>query len=310
MSSKKQFVGIYIIDYLAGMIVNQPIQSFDHPIDVKIELKIIFAISLGLFLVIFFLQPFELPQFNANNQILFHAGFGVIVFILIAFFHALLPKSSPKLFRKSIWEIDSADMVSFLNWILCTVAFAFYIRYVGKIHLTFYTVFKSLILSFAPIGILKTVYKIRRLKYQNYLLQQKIKGNNNDIEDNNEYQKVQIELLSENKSEMIKIPLPELIMVRSADNYIEILQKEDKKIKKSLLRKTLKSVDDELEFYDAIIRCHRTCIINKYYIERIMRKHGAYKIKLKGHDMLIPLSRQYLMDVKKSFGMLNNNQNL
>ncbi len=276
------------------------INDLTYQVDVKKELKLIFGVSLGLFLVILFLQPLNLSQLNPNNQILFFSGFGAIAFILLSVFQVILPKSSPRLFQKSIWEIDYGDMASFLNLILCAVAFTFYLRYVGKVDLTFYVVFKLLILSFAPIGFLKVIYNNRRLKVQIEILREKIKDIPGKIMDESDYKDKKINLYSENRTDFLKLSLSELVIIKSADNYIEVIHKQGDTLQKSLLRNTLKSIENELKAHSEIIRCHRTYIINSLHVEKVVKNYGGYKIQLKNYNEIIPLSRQYLLNVRES----------
>ena len=58
---------------------------------IKHDLKVLFSIGLGVFLFVLFFQPFELNHFTFNNRLLFLAGFGAIVFLVMVFFHIVLP---------------------------------------------------------------------------------------------------------------------------------------------------------------------------------------------------------------------------
>ncbi len=280
--------------------MNMSINNIDYYIDVKKEVKLIFAVCLGLFLVILFLRPFELQNLNPNNQILFFAGFGVIAFILLFVFQVIVPKTSPKLFQKSIWEFDSADLAGIINWIICTVAFTFYLKYVGKAEITFHVVFKLLILSIAPIGFLKVIYNNRRLQARLEILQERLKGSQHETKNVHNYDDVFINLYSESRTDLLKLTLSELIVIKSADNYIEVVYKQDETVQKALLRNTLKSIENELKAYEEIVRCHRTFIINVLHVNQIVRNNGGYKIQLKNYDEVIPLSRQYLLNVRQS----------
>jgi DNA-binding LytR/AlgR family response regulator len=111
---------------------------------------------------------------------------------------------------------------------------------------------------------------------------------------------VNIELFSENKADKILLRSADLVLVRSADNYTEIVYKENEQFKKKLIRNTLRNIEDRLGFYPGFIRCHRTCIINKDYIEKLVRDYAGQKIILKGYDAEIPVSRQYQLLVKEA----------
>ena len=120
------------------------------------------------------------------------------------------------------------------------------------------------------------------------------------ISDSEERVKAVEVIASENKSEIIKLRIDDLVLIKSADNYIEILYKENEKIQQKLIRNTLKNIEAQLKEYSDIIRCHRTYIVNKQYVRDFTRGYTGYRLKLSGFDEEIPVSRQYLLTVKEA----------
>jgi DNA-binding LytR/AlgR family response regulator len=76
--------------------------------------------------------------------------------------------------------------------------------------------------------------------------------------------------------------------------------KEEGVYKKRIQRNTLRNIEQQLKAYASFIRCHRTCIINTYYIEELSRKFNNYFLTIKGYDEQIPVSRQYLMMLREA----------
>ena len=107
-----------------------------------------------------------------------------------------------------------------------------------------------------------------------------------------------IEFVSDNLNNNIVFRLSDIILFKSADNYVEIIYREGAEIKKSIIRSTLKSVETQLKPYSSFIRCHRTAIVNSTQIQRINTKFGSYSLSLKEYGEDIPVSRQYLYKVK------------
>ncbi|HEY3389606.1 MAG TPA: LytTR family transcriptional regulator DNA-binding domain-containing protein, partial [Prolixibacteraceae bacterium] len=62
----------------------------------------------------------------------------------------------------------------------------------------------------------------------------------------------------------------------------------------------LKNIEQQLKPYPNFIRCHRICIVNTYYIEKLNRKFSNYWLTIKGSEELIPVSRQYLLKLKEA----------
>src|SRR4030042_6886956 len=122
---------------------------------IKHDLKVLFSIGLGVFLFVLFFQPFELDHLTFNNKLLFLAGFGAIAFIVMVFFHIVLPVIWPKFFKSGTWESEPVYLISALIWIFSSVASAFYLRYVGSTELTMYLMFNIIIICIAPAVVLQ-----------------------------------------------------------------------------------------------------------------------------------------------------------
>jgi DNA-binding LytR/AlgR family response regulator len=94
--------------------------------------------------------------------------------------------------------------------------------------------------------------------------------------------------------------LGEIALIKSADNYVEIVFLETNNFKKKLLRNTLKHIEQQLKPHSNFIRCHRICIVNTKYIEKLTKNYNNHWIIIKGYDEQIPVSRQYLLKLKES----------
>jgi DNA-binding LytR/AlgR family response regulator len=196
-------------------------------------------------------------------------------------------------------------LIGALIWIFLSTAFAFYLRYVGSIEITMYLMFKIIIICIVPVIVFRLYDNNQLLRQRIHQLHENLTHVNTQLAKNEkEPIALNLELFSENKSEKIVLQLNDLVLIRSADNYIEVVYKENDQFKKKLIRNTLKNMEDMLTYYNEFIRCHRTCIVNKDYIEKLNRNYTGQKIIiLKGYDAEIPVSRQYQLLVKEA---LNN----
>jgi len=109
-----------------------------------------------------------------------------------------------------------------------------------------------------------------------------------------------IEFNVENSSENFKLMNSEIAFIKSADNYIEIVYKEENNFKKKLIRNTLKNIELQIKQYPDFIRCHRTCIVNTLYIEKLNKGYGNHWLAIKEYSEPIPVSRQYLLKIKEA----------
>lgn len=270
--------------------------------ELKYSLKLFTNISLGIFLFILFFQPFNIQHFNSNNQLLIVAGFAAIAFLSMGLFLIVFPHLFPRIFNKENINIDALNY-GFM-FVFHTVASVFYIRYVGKVDISFYFVFKMALICLAPLIIIRI-----NAKFQLLLDQVKIiTAQRNDLLRNTEKNVVKespiIEILSEVRNETLKLKLADVILVNSADNYINVVYRDNEKIERKLIRNTLKSIELLFKSYPDIIRCHRTCLINKNYVDKLSMSYKGYRLKMQYFDEEIPVSRQYLMSVKEKLGLL------
>ncbi len=255
-------------------------------------LRIGFGIALGLFLFILFFQPFELDNADVNNYILTIAGFSGITFLLIGVLQIILPWSFPIRLNKKNWDLRREIIVQFLLWVLNSVAWAFYTAYVANVKLSMYLAVKIVILSLAPPVIILFIKEFRSLRMQVDGLKVQ----------HREKKQEHIELVSENRSEKLALTSGELILVQSAENYVEIQYLAGGAGTKKLLRATVKSIEDQLRPFSQMIRCHRSCIINMDHVIKLHREYGRIYLKMNGIEENIPVSRQYLLGITNALG--------
>ena len=263
---------------------------FDNALNAFVRIG--FGIALGLFLFILFFQPFELDNADVNNYILTIAGFSGITFLLIGVLQIILPWSFPKRLNKKNWDLKREIIVQSLLWVLNSVAWVFYTAYVANVILSMYLVVKIVILSLAPPVIILLIKEVRSLKMQVDGL--KIQ--------HQEKRQEHIELVSENRSEKLALSSGELILVKSAENYVEIQYLAGGTLTKKLLRATFNSIEDQLRPFSQMIRCHRTYIINMDHVMKLYREYGRIYLKMNGIEEDIPVSRQYLLGIRNALG--------
>jgi DNA-binding LytR/AlgR family response regulator len=265
------------------------------------KLRLFLSISFGIFLFILFFQPFQPDRFDFNNRLLFVAGFGVIIFflmVLILTVHSFLVGGNAPHEQD---DIQPSFLIHFILLTFNSVAFVFYLRYVGSAPVSFYTVFKVILICLAPPSAIILSDRIRHLKLQNeHLLKEKKtlqKQIANCEEDN---LNKTIEFASENNNDKLNLKVTDVGFIRSADNYVEIVYKEDENFRKKLLRNSLKNMEQQLKPYMSFVRCHRTCIVNTLMTEKLNKSFGNYSLTISGYPEQIPVSRQYLLILREA----------
>lgn len=275
--------------------LNRP-YSFND--DLKYNLRLSIGISIGMFMFYLFFQPLDLKNADLNNRLVIIAGFGFITFFILGLNLIFLPFVFPKFFQTGKWNLIRDIILNAWIWILISIAYTFYARYVGLIEITYDSMFKLLLLGLAPVAILVVGNQNKILKryLQNALeLTKKLDQEEKEEDD----QEAEFTFESDNKSESLKVDLNTVMLIKSANNYIEIFWKKDDEMHKKLIRNTLTKIEDQLKSFPNFIRCHRTALINKSYVQKLVGGSHGLHVRLDGFDELIPVSRQYSMKVKE-----------
>jgi len=266
----------------------------------KEELGLLLSISFGVFIFVLFFQPFPLDRFDFNNRLIFIAGLAAIIFLFMVLVRIALPWIIQNHDQGNHEPILFSNMSWFIILTLNSVAFTFYLRYVGFVDISFYIVFKVVFICLAPPITLSLydAYKILRQENESLIKEKEIKEK--QIKKYEEdYLNKSIEFFSENSTENFKLLIAEVAFIKSANNYVEIVYKEGEDYKKKLLRNTLKNIEQQTKPYSNFIRCHRICIVNSHYIEKLNRNYSNHWLAIKRYNERIPVSRQYLLKLKE-----------
>jgi DNA-binding LytR/AlgR family response regulator len=169
------------------------------------------------------------------------------------------------------------------------------------VKITFFITVKAVLICLVPPLVLGLSDLINDLKQQNELLivEKKIMQKQVDKYQEDILNK-SIEFPSENSSDKLSLKISEVALIKSADNYVEIIYKDGEIYKKRLIRNTMKNIEFQIKQYNNFLRCHRICIVNLHYIERINRSNHNHWLTIKGFDEPVPVSRQYLLKLKEA----------
>lgn len=277
--------------------------------DLRYLLKLVFGISIGIFLFILFFEPLQLNSADAETYILTIAGFSGICFLLTCLLKIILPLAFRGSLRIETWDLKREIVLEFLIWSLNSVAFCFYLVYVGRVPLNMFLAFRIVLIC---LSIPVTILMINEINNQKNLLVE-LRYRNRELEaqqasngsGKNEY----LELASENRAEKLRIKPEDLILVRSAENYVEVLYRQDESLQKKLLRATMVNIEKQLEAFPEMVRCHRTCIVNTEKGVSLQRIPQGIRLRVPGYGESIPVSRQYLITVKTALERGRNAMN-
>ncbi|MBN2487031.1 MAG: LytTR family transcriptional regulator [Bacteroidales bacterium] len=235
-----------------------------------------------------------------HDRLLFVTGFGAITFLLSCLVFIVVPMVWPRWLKTSEWETGPPVVLSLLLLAITSTAFAFYIRFVGRVPVTLYIMFKIILVCLLPNIILIILYKNKSMEraiailqaqaneYLNDLAEKEMAGPENDTE-----------LIGENKLDKITVKVKDIVYVKSADNYVEVVYLLKGSLERKLIRSTLKNIETQLAVYHGIfVRCHRTAIVNISFADKLYHTYSGYHLKITITDENLPVSRQFLVQVR------------
>ncbi|MBN1118586.1 MAG: LytTR family transcriptional regulator [Bacteroidales bacterium] len=266
----------------------------------KRYIKTYLTLAIAILLFIQFFQPFSFEKFDFDNLYLFIGGFGMIALIMLlivqVLFHNQLLQLTDELSATPFYLLLYSITLVVAN----SIAFLFYLRYVGQLNINFNIAVRVVFISISMPILLNLKSKlafytnrIKKLLSENRELQEKLK----QFSDN--YANKYVELISESDSDNFIILVSDIVYAKSADNYVEIGYLDDGETKKKMIRNTLRNIEQQLREFNNFIRTHRTSIVNIQYIKELNKNFNSYWLSLDFSKETIPVSRQYLMTVKE-----------
>jgi hypothetical protein len=264
------------------------------------------ALALGLFVFLFLsgFRPFQLDSLQ-HSVGLAAAGFGAVTAAVMLLMNLGIPALLPTRFdeerwtagKQLAWTLGNIFVIGLFNFLFFSFA------YLGGLSLNNLLWFQAYTLAVGifPVSIL-TLWKNGRdsEKYQSaaVVLNQKMRRPERSAAQTDE--DAAIEIPSQNLGEeSLLVPLRSLLYIRAAGNYLEVFHHHPSGgISKSLIRNTLKTVEEKLGAHPCLFRCHKSYLANLLHLERASGNAQGYKLHLVGAEDPIPVSRQHNETIK------------
>ena len=285
---------ICIIDYyLSNEIKNKMFKFLKKPYpfndDLKYNSKLIFFISIGVLAFLYLFQPLDVNLMSDKEKLIVVLGLAAITFLSLSLNLLILPSLFPGIFIKTIWNIKKE--IFWNLWILTTISVGYYLYYkvLGIFAIDFKMILGLIVIAIIPITGLITVNRNRMLRTHLKLAE----GINKKLKENKSIDEKLVHFKSDYIKDNLSIKVSMLVLIRAANNYIEVFWKEGNAIKSQMIRASLKSTEELLKDHNFIFKCHRSYIVNVNYIDKIEGNVQGYKIFFEGLDFSVPVSKNF-----------------
>ena len=103
-------------------------------------------------------------------------------------------------------------------------------------------------------------------------------------------------------NEHVSLDLSDLLYIEAVGNYVKVSQLHDGEVKTNMLRATMKQMEDALQAYPMIVRCHRAFMVNLGQVEQISSNSRAMQLVMRHCHDAIPVSRSNVSKLKELLG--------
>ena len=109
--------------------------------------------------------------------------------------------------------------------------------------------------------------------------------------------------LEGNTNEHVTLEIANLLYIEAVGNYVKVVTKqENDEVHTNMLRATMKQMEDALQTYPMIVRCHRAFMVNLGQVEQISSNSRAMQLVMRHSHDAIPVSRSNVNKLKELLG--------
>ena len=103
-------------------------------------------------------------------------------------------------------------------------------------------------------------------------------------------------------NEHVTLDITDLLYIEAVGNYVKVVNKKDGEVHTNMLRATMKQIEDALQTYPIIVRCHRAFMVNLGQVEQISSNSRAMQLVMRHSHDAIPVSRSNVNKLKELLG--------
>ena len=107
-------------------------------------------------------------------------------------------------------------------------------------------------------------------------------------------------VLSGTTNEAVSLDITNLLYIEAVGNYVKVCQLLDGNVKTDMLRATSKQMEESLQAYPLIVRCHRAFLVNLGQVEQIVSNSRTMQLVMKHSHDAIPVSRSNMSQIKEA----------
>jgi DNA-binding LytR/AlgR family response regulator len=99
-------------------------------------------------------------------------------------------------------------------------------------------------------------------------------------------------------NESVTLQISHLLFIEAVGNYVKVSHLRNGQVYTDMLRATMKQMEETLQGYPMIVRCHRAFLVNLGQVEQIISHSGSTQLLIKHCHESLPVSRSNMAQVK------------
>ena len=105
-------------------------------------------------------------------------------------------------------------------------------------------------------------------------------------------------LLRGTTNESVTLQISHLLFIEAVGNYVKVSHLRNDQVHTDMLRATMKQMEETLQGYPMIVRCHRAFLVNLGQVEQIVSHSGSTQLLIKHCHESLPVSRSNMAQVR------------
>ena len=277
-----------------------------YPLDTSASYRWRSILFFGLFVFLFLwvFQPFGLSA-DIPNKMIILLGYGLVTSFGVWVFNMVLPPLFPNFFLEEKWYVWKELLVTMAAILFIAFLNLLYSALLGFFHFSFinFIIFIGITFSLGIFPVTISVFliyflKLRKHTQEAYQYSAGIKesslhkrGNSSNL----------LSLKDEHGEILGEWKIEDILRMESAQNYIEIFYfTNENKVKRDLIRMTMKEVEQQSDSVNSLFRTHRSHIVNTEYIQKVKGNAQGLQISLRGSKEFVPVARSRISAFKKT----------
>lgn len=282
-------------------LLNHLRKPYPTVLEKRLKWRMLITISLFISLFLFIFRPYGLEML-APTQYFHFIGFGSVTAVVMWLFYFGIPWVLPNFYDEDQWTIGR-EFVSTLaiilliatgNWLYTLTAG---LSQVSIINLAYSVGITAAIGIFPVSGIIAWTY-IRTLKQTLSDAEKLDTQLHQKSVQSPAFSPAQITITDEEEKEVLVLDEEQLLYIAAAENYVEVFYIDNNQLRKKLLRNTLQQVEELVQPFEQMFRCHRSYLVNMNQLLHITGSSQGYRIQLKQVPVLLPIARSKVQSFK------------